>query len=145
MAERKRKRRPVVAIDLDGVLAVYHGFRGRNAIGQAVPGARRFVRDLRAAGWCVTVWTCRETETVKRWLEEHRFEVDGVNVNPEWPGFSEEAGSPKIPADVYIDDRGVGCPSNNPCWHNLLQAVGRFGPDPRLRDAQDSKRREAEA
>lgn len=98
-----------VAVDLDGVLARYDGWKGVDHIGEPIPGARAFVRVLRQQ-FEVVVYTTRCNAELNRegaellrnrirhWLEAHGFEYDHIHA---------EQGKP--PATAYIDDRAVSC------------------------------------
>lgn len=103
-------RRPIVAVDLDGVLARYDGWRGIDHIGDPLPGAVEFTRRL-AAFAEVLVWTTRcspeanppyDAEelvgVVMDWLNRHGFCWHRV-----W------AGRGKPIAAAYVDDRAVAC------------------------------------
>lgn len=109
MAETRR----TVAIDLDGVLAKYQGWRGLDHIGAPYSGAVDFVESL-IADFDVVIhtarvnpdWKDREGEDVEqlaeriyKWLRQHSF-PEGVKV---WTGVG------KPIAAVYIDDRAIRC------------------------------------
>jgi hypothetical protein len=64
------------------------------------------IAALRQAGWKVAIWTCRnknEYAGIKAHLADHGIEVDYLNENP----HEAPSTSPKIYADVYLDDRGL--------------------------------------
>lgn len=95
---------PIVAVDLDGTLAEDEGPFDPNKIGRPRKGAREFMRALAAEGYLLIINTCRgQTETVRRWLEEHDIPYDYINENPHQP----EDCSDKILASAYVDDRAV--------------------------------------
>ena len=111
-----RTGKPVVCVDLDGVLARHEGFQGALALGEPIAGAVEFTREL--AEWAeVVILTARLggeeveglTEKKKReraelvvaiagWLTEHGFAFDCIH-----------EGSGKPAASAYVDDRGVSC------------------------------------
>ena len=117
-----------VAIDLDGVLAEYHGWKGHETIGAPIPGARELLTDLRQAGFVVVIHTTRGTPydpfthdprdpiVVANWLDKHKMPYDSVWTNP---------GKPV--ACAYIDDRAICHPVNakwSPGWReDVLQVV----------------------
>lgn len=120
--------RPIIAVDLDGVLAqpplIYDG-----SIGKLIAGAKQFVEELKEMGE-VVIWSLRchskdQSQRIEDWLHGH----DIVDVKV-W------SRSGKPDADVLIDDRAVYC---NPMRYqdafdrarmgviNLLMIEGRLG------------------
>ena len=101
----------IVAIDLDGTLAHYDGWKGPENIGNPVTDAVTICRLLHNAGVKVIVHTCRTNKTMN--------EISGINTGKmirdigawlhEWDlGFihvNEDEGKPF--AHAYLDDRGV--------------------------------------
>jgi hypothetical protein len=88
--------RPLVCVDLNGVLDAYTGWRNPDHWDPPRPGARRFLEDLRAHGFDVVVFTTRHPTGVRRWLREH--------------GLADLVGAVtrrKPPAHVFIDDRAI--------------------------------------
>lgn len=52
MSKTIETHRPVVAIDVDGVIADYSkGWQGEEHIGDPLPGAREFLQKLQDHGW----------------------------------------------------------------------------------------------
>lgn len=88
--------RPVVCVDLDGVLNLFDGWRAPEFFHPVRPGARDFLRELDAAGFDVVVFTVRYAPWVERWLEES-------GLAPLVKGVTDR----KPPAHVYLDDRAV--------------------------------------
>lgn len=107
--------KPVICIDLDGVLASW-GQGTFHEIGPPIIGAVDFTRALSDIG-DVVIYTCRCTEElyrpekahllanrVREWLDRHGFCYADV-----WVGQG------KPIAHVYIDDRAIGCrPEHDP-------------------------------
>lgn len=104
-----------VCVDLDGVLASYSGWKGVEVIGDPIPGAVQFTRDLSAFAY-VLVFTTRckgdfgradDPERlkgiVKAWLDRHGFAYHDIYT-----------GQGKPPAAAYIDDRAVCCRPESP-------------------------------
>lgn len=98
-----------IAVDLDGTLAEYDGWKGIEDIGMPYDGARKFVRTLRERGYKVIIHTCRinpknssgdvdALNVVSRWLNTHGIEVDEI-----WTGQG------KPIASAYVDDKAVVC------------------------------------
>lgn len=106
--------RHTVAVDLDGVLAKYDGWKGVEHIGDPILGAVDFCNKL-AEKYNVVVHTSRcnpvagdrnggpeEAARLKQlvvdWLDRHGFKYNDVYT-----------GVGKIIASAYVDDRAVPC------------------------------------
>jgi hypothetical protein len=99
-----------VAVDLDGVLAKYDGWKGVRNIGDPIPGAVEFLKDLSKFANVVIYTTRCSTDTnpgigldllegmVRNWLTLHGFVYSSIYV-----------GQGKPIAAAYIDDRAVTC------------------------------------
>ena len=110
-----------VAVDLDGVLATYDGWKGIDNIGEPIVGAVQFTKDLSAFARVVIFTTrcktypptapgpkgmpepCRDdvnalVQRVVEWLDRHGFAWHEVY-----------CGQGKPFAAAYIDDRAVVC------------------------------------
>ena len=97
MHERPR----VLAVDLDGTLLENVG---PQEFGKPIPPVVDAVRRLKQEGWVIVLWTCRDnTRELRLFLNKHEIPVDYINKNPGGP----PGGSPKIFADVYLDDRAL--------------------------------------
>jgi hypothetical protein len=133
-----------IAVDLDGTLAHYSGWKGYHCIGDPLPGAVDVCRTLVEAGHTLFVYTCRccdapiigadgggepfavsnpaVSESAARhiqiWLRWHGFPLMTV-----WTG----PGKPF--ADVYLDDRAFRIePMREPgAWWRFLEAVNAGG------------------
>jgi len=101
-----------VAVDLDGVLAKYDGFKGVGVIGDPIPGAVDFTRKLSKIAR-VLIYTTRTNKQIKDnaayssdelvimikdYLDKHGFSYDRIHTG---------AGKPL--AAAYVDDRAVNC------------------------------------
>lgn len=117
-------------VDLDGVLAKFDNWEGVEKFGPVIPGARFFLEELRREGFRIVIhtvrcspdvnppieednlpselrwlpggriafWTTYLVDLVRQWLNDNDLPFDKI-----WSG----RGKPF--ADVYIDDRAVGC------------------------------------
>lgn len=97
----------VVAIDFDGTIAKWAEFP---QIGEEVPGSIETITELCSAGHRVILYTVRCGEALDaavEWLAVRGIEPHGINVRP---GQIEYSQSPKVDADIYIDDKALGCP-----------------------------------
>jgi hypothetical protein len=107
-------KKPRVCVDLDGVLAKYDGFRGRDHIGVPLPGALEFAWSLaKVADIIIFTSRCSQDNAgeepsrltpaqlrirVIDWLEKYKFPYTDVYVGQ---------GKPRVAA--FIDDRAIGC------------------------------------
>ncbi len=95
--------RKTVAVDLDGVLAQYHGFKGPQLIEPPMEGAREFLESLCAEGYKVVIYTSRETFIVFEWLRQWDMMEFVTDVN--FCHINGRVGKPV--AVAYVDDRAV--------------------------------------
>jgi hypothetical protein len=74
-------------------------------IGELLPHCFYYLSEFKARGAKIYLWTCRSgarfNEAV-HFVEENIFLFDDYNFQADF--------SPKIYADVYIDDKALGCP-----------------------------------
>ena len=96
----------VIAVDFDGT-CVEHNYP---AIGMDVEGAVDVLRELNKHGHRIILNTMRSgqrLEAAVRWFRDRKIELWAVNRNPEQDQWTS---SPKVYADIYIDDSALGCP-----------------------------------
>ena len=96
----------VIAVDFDGT-CVEHNYP---AIGMDVEGAEDVLRTLNKHGHRIILNTMRSgqrLEAAVRWFRDRKIELWAVNRNPEQDQWTS---SPKVYADIYIDDSALGCP-----------------------------------
>ena len=95
----------VIAVDFDGT-CVTHDYP---YIGSDI-GAVPVLRELADAGYHLVLNTMRsgrlEKDAVK-WFKENNIPLYGVNCNPDQKSWTS---SPKVFADLYIDDAALGIP-----------------------------------
>lgn len=95
----------VIAIDFDGT-CVTHDYP---YIGSDI-GAVPVLKELVDAGYNLVLNTMRsgrlEKDAVK-WFKENNIPLYGVNCNPDQKSWTS---SPKVFADLYIDDAALGIP-----------------------------------
>lgn len=100
----------IIGLDFDGTCAC-HEFP---EIGQEVPYCIDVLKKMQAAGAKIVLNTMRSdmperkylTEAVE-WLKERGIELYGVNNNPDQNSWTS---SPKVYANIYIDDAALGAP-----------------------------------
>jgi hypothetical protein len=96
----------VIAVDFDGT-CVEHNYP---AIGMDVEGAVEVLRTLNKHGHRIILNTMRSGQRLEaaiRWFRDRKIEIWAVNRNPEQECWTS---SPKVYADIYIDDSALGCP-----------------------------------
>lgn len=109
-------KQKTIAIDLDGTLSQYNGWKGSNHIGEPIPGAKEFCQKLIENGYHVTIFSARDhSGPIWSWLVQHRFppEMDVSILKPK--------------ALAYIDDRAINpsCtgPMVTPNWDAVYQMI----------------------
>ncbi len=96
----------IIAIDFDGT-CVEHDYP---SVGLDVEGAVDVLKALNSRGHRLILNTMRSGELLDaavRWFKQRKIELWAVNENPEQRKWTE---SPKVYADIYIDDSALGCP-----------------------------------
>ena len=88
--------RPIVCVDLNGVLDRYTGWQGPAHWDEPRPGAADFLRSLSESGYRVVVFTTRYADDARRWLGEHGLDAWVSDVTDRKPA-----------AHVFVDDRAV--------------------------------------
>jgi len=95
----------VIAVDFDGTV-VTHAYPG---VGEDA-GALPVLRELVDNGCRLILYTMRSGELLDEavaWFRARRIPLYGVNVHPQQAQWT---ASPKVYADLYIDDAALGCP-----------------------------------
>jgi len=110
-----------VAIDVDGVLATYDGWKGLTNLGDPIPGAVEMTHALNEAGYKIiihttrindqlnkmpsdfephdrNVWLAHLLSIIRNWLDKHEFAYHEI-----W----QIEGKPI--AHIYLDDRALAC------------------------------------
>jgi len=88
--------RPIVCVDLDGVLNDFDGWRGADYFHPPRAGAVEFLERLNALGYDVVVFTVRWAPHVEVWLRDCGLAHLVARVTDKKPA-----------AHVYLDDRAV--------------------------------------
>lgn len=100
-----------IAIDFDDTIAI----SDFPEILDEVPGAIPALKAMSAAGHVLILWTCRQgqpLEKAKAWLRAHGVLDLFSSINTHSPRHLSAHGDDvrKIHADIYIDDKAIGCP-----------------------------------
>ncbi len=107
MASKMNDSRRTIAVDFDGVIAEYIGWRGSGVLGAPRADVVTALGRLRSEGWKVIVHSARGEEEIVDYLVQHGIPHDEINRNSDY-----QTGGVKPVADVYWDDRAV-CYSGN--------------------------------
>ncbi len=95
-----------IAIDFDGVISKYDGWKGKGVFGEPISGVSKALQKLKDRNCNVMIYTTRlETYLVEEFLLKHSIPFDMINYNPE--NAKQHLHPSKMLADVYIDDRGI--------------------------------------
>mgnify|MGYP003144381321 FL=1 len=112
-------KRNTIAIDFDGVIHEYgEGFKGlENAYDIPKIGVYGALKQFKDDGFIVKIMSSRPAHVIEKWLESYNLSqyIDGVT-------------NQKIPATVYIDDRGF-------LFKNWDQCMEEIYKHPKLRKA----------
>lgn len=102
MAHKLNKSRRTIAVDFDGVIAEYDGYKGRGVLGDPRQDVAQALRDLRSEGWKIVIHTTRGEQEIEGYLVRHAIAYDEINRNSDY-----KTEGPKPVADLYWDDRAV--------------------------------------
>ena len=103
----------VIAVDFDGTITSSGEYTGRGIEHYAVPNEEvvAYIRTMHFQGHKIIIWTCRPTveyADIRKYCNMHHIPINGINTNDFAPKELKDFGdSPKIYADIYIDDRAM--------------------------------------
>ena len=100
MAHQLNNSRRTIAVDFDGVIADYDGYKGPGVLGAPRPDVIAAMRTLQGEGWKIVINTTRGEAEISSYLRQHQIPHDEINRNSDYT-----TGGPKPVADVYWDDR----------------------------------------
>ncbi len=96
------ERQLTIAVDFDGVLAEYDGWKGPDVLGKPRQDVVDVLRVLRAEGWKIVIHTTRSEAQISDYLKLHEIPYDEVNQNSSY----RNSGSKPV-ATIYWDDRAL--------------------------------------
>lgn len=102
MAHKANNSARTIAVDFDGVIADYDGYKGPGVLGDPRPDVRNALHTLKAEGWKIVIFTTRGWEEIRDYLAKHNIPFDEYNSNQDY-----RTGGSKPVADVYWDDRAI--------------------------------------
>lgn len=101
-----------LAIDFDGVIHSYRrGWTGETPIDGPMPGIEDALKELKSQGWSLVIMSTRNPEKIMEWLDFYGL-VD----------YFDDITNTKIPAKLYIDDRGYHFQN----WEDTINFVKDF-------------------
>jgi adenylylsulfate kinase len=102
MAHKLNNSARTLAVDFDGVIAEYDGYKGPGVLGPPREDVRQALDALRREGWKIVIHTTRGWDEIEKYLQQHDIPYDEYNRNSDY-----QTGGQKPVADVYWDDRAV--------------------------------------
>jgi hypothetical protein len=102
MAHQLNNSKRTIAVDFDGVIAEYDGYKGPGILGEPRLDVIQALRTLRAEGWKIVIHTTRGEQEIVGYLTQHGIPHDEINRNSDY-----KTQGPKPVADLYWDDRAV--------------------------------------
>ena len=122
----------IIAVDLDGTIAEYDGWKGVEHIGLPISKVTRVLRELKERGWYIRIFTCRLNGVhtklgrcdiikeskgyIENWLKAFNIPFDEIVLNIEGKPF----------AHVYLDDRAIN-PLDFANSEQILELCEKFG------------------
>jgi hypothetical protein len=100
VANKANNSRRTIAVDFDGVIADYDGWKGSGVLGAPRQDVRQVLEALRKEGWKIVIYTTRGEQEISDYLIRHRIVYDEINQNSDYQTLGV-----KPVADVYWDDR----------------------------------------
>jgi len=94
--------RRCIAVDFDGTLAEYDGWKGEDTLGSIRSDVLSALTTLKTEGWKIIVHTTRGAEKIRECLVSARVPFDEINTNSDY-----NCCGPKPVATVYWDDRAL--------------------------------------
>lgn len=102
MSSKANNSRRTIAVDFDGVIAEYDGWKGANVLGEPRQDVIEAIRTLRLEGWKIVIHTTRGADEIAGYLAERQIPYDEINRNSDY-----RTQGVKPVADVYWDDRAL--------------------------------------
>lgn len=95
MASKANGSRRTIAVDFDGVISEYDGWRGVGVLGAPRPDVVDVLRSLHSEGWKIVVHSTRGQREIEDFLANHTIPYDEINRNSDY-----RTGGVKPVADV---------------------------------------------
>jgi hypothetical protein len=116
---------PTIAVDFDGTISRYEGWKGLGTFGPPIKGCREELQKLRAAGWTIILFTTRglDIREVQKYMFDNNIPYDLVNCNTLDAPLN--VSDKKVLANVYLDDRAITFDGE---WEGMAEKVKNFTP-----------------
>jgi len=95
-------RQQTIAVDFDGVIADYDGWKGEAVLGPPRKDVVSALQVLRQEGWKIVIHTTRSEPHILNYLAQYQVPYDEVNRNSSYAN----AGAKPV-ATIYWDDRAL--------------------------------------
>lgn len=110
----------IIAVDFDDTVVIHKRTSRYPEVGITIPKAVEVLKALVAHQHRLILWTVRDQEKdgidlATNWYIENRIPLYGVLKRPKEESVEDSKGmrnstSPKVRANLYIDDAALGCP-----------------------------------
>lgn len=113
----------IIAVDFDGTICENGHWP---EIGALIPGAANALRILHSRGHKIVINSCRcgaSERLMVLFLVANHIPFDAVNENLPERIAAFGGDCRKISADLYIDDKGLGC---SICWPDIVEEIKRM-------------------
>lgn len=118
------KENITIAIDFDGVISKYDGFKGKGVFGNPIKWAKECINRLYEKGYTIIIFTTRsEEKEIKEYLNRYDIKFNYINKNPK--NYKIGCSDKKVLADIYLDDRAINFNGN---WHIAYKEIIKFNP-----------------
>lgn len=98
----RQEREQSIAVDFDGVVAEYDGWKGATVLGSPRKDVVHVLHTLRSEGWKIIIHTTRSASEICEYLAVHDIPHDEINQNSSYQNTG-----PKPVATIYWDDRAL--------------------------------------
>lgn len=111
----EKEIKKTIALDFDGVFNMYVGWAGEDNLYESRSGLEEFLIELHDMGYTsIYIMSCRCPVKISEWIKEKGLDK-----------YIKKVTQDKIPADVYLDDRGINFNGN---FQDALAAIRNFKP-----------------
>ncbi len=101
-----------VALDFDGVMNTYNGWKGADELFEPRPGLENFLKTLQRDGFRMVIYSTRAIEKIQEWLTKYKVDQYIAFVSNEKPL-----------AHCYVDDRAIQFQGS---FYDAYMQIGTF-------------------